>query len=154
MRRAWHAPLPGAAEASAWWRGRFRQVRYLSASWIDAAGEALAADTRLPRDLAGVTLTIEQRVEDAPDGAVTWHLAITDGRPRLGAGPAEKPDVRFTTSYATASAIAAGRLPAQRAFVEGRLRIGGDLSLLITHQRAVGAVDDALAAVRAQTTYE
>ena len=143
-----------SAEASPGRRGRFRRVRYLSARWIDAAGEAIAADAGLPDALAGVTLTVEQRVEDTPDGPVTWHLTIADGRPSLNAGPAEKPDLRFTTGYATAAAIAAGRLPAQRAFVEGRLRIGGDLSLLITHQRAVGAVDDALAAVRADTTYE
>jgi hypothetical protein len=42
---------------------------------------------------------------------------------------------------------------AQRAFVEGRLRVGGDLSLLVTHQRAIAAVDDALAPVRARTTF-
>jgi hypothetical protein len=34
------------------------------------------------------------------------------------------------------------------------LRVGGDLALLITHQRAVSAVDDALASVRARTTYQ
>ena len=54
----------------------------------------------------------------------------------------------------SASEIASGALPAQRAFVEGRLRVGGDLSLLIAHQRAFAAVTDALAPIRADTTYE
>jgi hypothetical protein len=49
--------------------------------------------------------------------------------------------------------VAAGELGAQRAFVEGRLQVGGDLSLLITHQRALAAVHDALAPVRAATSY-
>ncbi len=130
-----------------------RRVRYLSARWIEAAGEAVAADVALPATLAGVTLTVEQTVDGGPDGTVTWHLAVADGRATLAAGPAEKPDVRFSTGYDTAAAIAAGTLAAQRAFVEGRLRVGGDLSLLIAHQRAIGALDDALAAVRADTTY-
>ena len=50
--------------------------------------------------------------------------------------------------------MAAGDLGAQRAFVEGRLRVGGDLSLLVTHQRALAAVDDVLAGVRARTSYD
>jgi SCP-2 sterol transfer family len=135
-----------------------RQVRYLSPEWIEAAADAIAADDDLPATLAGVTLTVEQVVEDAPDagpdGTVTWHITVADGKVALVAGPATEPDLRFTTSYETAAAVASGELPAQRAFVEGRLRVGGDLSLLITHMRAVAAVDDALAPVRARTTYD
>jgi SCP-2 sterol transfer family len=131
-----------------------RQVRYLSARWIDAARQAIAADASLPAALAGVTLTVEQTVEDGPDGTVSWHIAIVDGAASLVPGPAEKPDLRFTTAYGTAAQIASGALAAQLAFVEGRLRVGGDLSLLIAHQRAIAAVDDALAPVRADTTYE
>jgi len=61
------------------------------------------------------------------------------------------PDLRFTTDYATAARIAAGGLGAQRAFVEGRLRVGGDLSLLIRHHKALSTIDDVLAGVRART---
>jgi putative sterol carrier protein len=135
-----------------------RQVRYLSPEWIDAAADAIATDDDLPATLAGITLTIEQAVEEAPDagpdGIVTWHITVADGKVALVPGPATDPDLRFTTSYETAALIASGKLPAQRAFVEGRLRVGGDLSLLITHMRAVAAVDDALAPVRARTTYD
>jgi SCP-2 sterol transfer family len=130
-----------------------RDVRYLSPDWIGAAGRALAADDRLGAALAGVTLTVEQVVAGGPDGDVTWHLAIADGKVALGAGPAPRADLRLSTDYATAAQVAAGELAAQRAFVEGRLRVGGDLSLLILHPRALAAVDDALAPVRAETTY-
>ena len=129
-------------------------MRYLSPDWIDAAGRALAADDRLGAALAGVTLTVEQVVIGGPDGPVTWHLAIADGKVALAAGPAPRADVRLSTDYPTAAGVAAGDLAAQRAFVEGRLQVGGDLSLLITHQRALAAVDDALAGVRARTTYD
>jgi SCP-2 sterol transfer family len=129
-------------------------VRYLSPQWIDAARHALATDDSLTAALAGMTLTVEQVVDSGPDGTAGWHVTIDDGRVALTPGPAARPDLRFRTSYETAAQIASGALSAQRAFVEGRLRVGGDLSLLITHQRAVAAVDDALAPVRAQTTYE
>jgi hypothetical protein len=121
---------------------------------MEAARRALAADDAQRPALAGVRLTVQQTVEDTPDGAVTWHVAIEDGRMALDAGPADDPDLRITTRWDTAAAVAAGTLAAQRAFVEGRLRLGGDLSLLLTHQRALAAVDDVLAPVRAATTYE
>lgn len=128
-------------------------MRYLSTEWIDAAGRALAADEALADALAGIHLSLDQVVEDGPDGTVTWHVTIDDGRVSLAAGPAPAADVRFTTDYETAGRVAAGTLAAQRAFAEGRLRVGGDLSLLVAHHRAMSAVDDALAEVRAHTTY-
>jgi SCP-2 sterol transfer family len=137
-------------------------VRYLSPEWIEAAGEAIAADDRLGAALAGVTLTVEQVVHEhgVDDGdragtgdPVAWHVAIDDGKVSLAAGTAARSDLRFTTDRATATGIASGALSAQRAFVEGRLRVGGDLSLPVAHQRAIAAVDDALAPVRARTTF-
>ena len=129
-------------------------MRYLSPDWLDAAREAVAADDALARALAGVTLTVEQAVDATPDGTVRWHVAVEDGKVALAPGPAARPDVRFTTTWDTAVAIARGDLAAQRAFVEGRLRVGGDLTVLIDHHRAVAAVDDALADLRAVTTYD
>lgn len=129
-------------------------MRYLSPEWLDAARDAVAADDALAAALAGVTLTVEQAVDGTPDGTVRWNVSVHDGKVMLTPGPAARPDVRFTTTWDTAVAIARGELAAQRAFVEGRLRVGGDLTVLITHQRAVAAVDDALAGVRAATTYD
>jgi putative sterol carrier protein len=129
-------------------------VRYLSARWIDAARRAVAADDTLPEALAGVSLTVEQTVEGGPDGTVRWHIAVDDGHVTLAPGPADRPDLRFTAGYRTAARIAAGTLAAQAAFVEGALRVGGDLSLLVTHQRALAAIGDVLAPVRARTTFD
>ena len=55
-------------------------MRYLSPDWIDTARHL--ADDRPGAALAGVTLTVEQVVTGGPDGDVTWHLAIADGRLR------------------------------------------------------------------------
>ena len=128
-------------------------MRYLSPEWLDAAGAALAADGSLAAALAGITFTVEQAVDGTPDGTVRWHVTVADGKVALTPGPAARPDVRFTTTYPVAAAVARGEQSAQRAFIEGDLRVGGDLSLLISHQRALAAVDDALAPVRTATTY-
>jgi hypothetical protein len=129
-------------------------VRYLSPEWMDAVRQALAGDVELQAATAGMTLTIEQVVADGPAGTVRWHLVIDGGQVALVDGPAERPDLRFSAAYATACQIASGDLGAQRAFVEGRLRVGGDLSVLLRHQRTLASVDDALAKVRAETTFD
>jgi len=135
-------------------------VLYLSREWMDAARGALAADTGLKAATAEVRLTLEQVVtgvpaEVGPDatGTVRWHVRVDQGEVALAAGAGPEPDVRFTTDYATAAAVATGGLSAQRAFLDGRLRVGGDVGMLGRYQRAFAAVDDALAAVRAVTTF-
>ena len=50
-----------------------------------------------------------------------------------------------------ASAIAAGSSSAQRAFMTGRLRVGGDLRVLLAHGEALAQLDDVFAGVRART---
>lgn len=138
-------------------------MQYLSAEWMDAAASALAGDTGLKEATADVVLTLEQVVTGVPGGhggpgegkgEVRWHVQIDRGSVALVAGPAEAFDVRFTTDYATAAAIASGATGAQQAFAEGRLRVGGDVTALGRNQRAFAAVTDALAAVRADTTYD
>jgi putative sterol carrier protein len=118
---------------------------------MEAARLAIARDASLARATAGVRLTIEHVVVDGPEGTARWHVTIDDGEVALSKGPAVDPDLRFTTDYATASSIAAGTLGAQRAFVEGRLRVGGDLAALIRHHKALATIDDALAGVRVRT---
>ena len=128
-------------------------MEYLSPDWMEAGQRAIASDPSLRRATAGVRLTVEHVAIDGPRGTVRWHITIDDGEVRLVGGPAVEPDLRFTTDYATARQIAAGGLGAQRAFVEGRLRVGGDLTLLIRHHKALSTIDDALAQVRAATRY-
>jgi hypothetical protein len=128
-------------------------VRYTSSSWLDAAGRALASDAGLKDATVDVRLTLEQVVTDGPAGTVRWRITIDHGLVELAEGPAADADLRFTTTYATAAEIASGAAGAQRAFAEGRLRVGGDLSLLVSHHRTLAALDDALASVRAETEF-
>jgi hypothetical protein len=136
-------------------------VRYLSPEWMAAAGRALANDDDLRAATSELTLTIEQVVTGAPGvpdgGTVRWQVTIDHGRVALvdrPTGAAGAADLRFSADHPTAAQIASGELAAQRAFVEGRLRVGGDLSLLTRHQRVFATIDDTLAKVRTETTFD
>jgi putative sterol carrier protein len=125
-------------------------VRHLSAAWIEALDEAAKASAGLRAATAGVAFTVQQ-VVTAPEGDVVWHLVVDHGDVAVRPGRAEHPDLVFTQDRATAQQVAAGELSAQAAFMVGRLRVGGDLTVLLANQEAIAGLDDVFASVRART---
>jgi len=125
---------------------------FLSETWLDELDRALRAS----EDVSALSpIVIEQVVVDVPGrGEVRYRFRVDGGGARVtqGAGP-EPPDVRLTTDYRTAVAIALGTENAQIALARGRLRLGGDVDALVRRADALGALHDATAALRAATTY-
>lgn len=126
---------------------------FLSPAWLSALDQAARHDPALAEAASGVALVVEQTVTGGPDGAVTYHVAFDDGRVAVVAGPAAEATVRFSQDHETAVAIATGAASAQRAFMTGRLQVGGDLRALLDHQAALGALQDVFAEVRSDTTF-
>lgn len=126
-------------------------LTFLSADWIAALHHAATGDADLHALTADLSLTIEQEVIGGPEGDVCYHLTFDHGVVSVSPGPATSATVRFHQDYATAAAIAAGQSSAQRAFMTGRLRVGGDLRVLLDHTEVLAKLDDVFADVRART---
>jgi putative sterol carrier protein len=126
-------------------------ARFLSDQWVREMAEAAEASAGLAEATRGLRLVVQQVVE-GPDGAA-WWVGVDDGTVTVAPGAAEAPDVTLTTDAATAAALARGDLATQDAFAEGRLRIGGDLLVLIRHAGVLAKVEDAFADVRRRTTH-
>jgi putative sterol carrier protein len=123
-------------------------VRFLSPEWI-AALDAAAREATVP---AGVRLTIQQVVADG-DREVRYHLVLDEGRLRVLPGEAESPDVSLVQTREVAAALSRGELNAQQALEAGRLKLRGDIGHLAREGRALSAMEDVFAAVRAVTSY-
>ncbi len=121
---------------------------FLSTEWI-AALDAAASGRRAPD---GLRLVVQQVVRDGDD-EVAYAIRIADGSVRVTGGRAADADVTFTQDRPTAAAIATGELSAQAAFIDGRLRVGGDLSTLLEHTAALAALEDVFATARAGTAW-
>jgi hypothetical protein len=121
-------------------------VRFLSDRWI-AATDAAAGTATVP---ANVTLVVDHTVTHGAR-EVRYHVAVADGRIAVRPGPAPEATVTFRQDLATAWAIASGRASAQRAFMAGQLRVGGDLHALVSNREVFAALDDVLAPVRDRT---
>lgn len=127
------------------------RLRYLSEAWVEAADVALADQDPLP-----VVLRVGYRVVDGPpDGASVWSHTLVLGPERVGiVGGLVEPTVTLTMKWEVAAAIAQGRASAQRAFLDGLVQLGGQPDALLGYQDRLSAVEDLLASVRAETTYE
>jgi putative sterol carrier protein len=126
-------------------------VCFLSPEWI-AALDAAAREATVP---AAVRLTIQQIVADdgGGGGEVRYHLVLDEGRCRVVPGDADDPDVTLLQTREVAAALSRGELNAQQALEAGSLKLRGDLGHLAKEGKALGAMEDVFAAVRAGTTY-
>jgi hypothetical protein len=126
-------------------------VPFLSPEWI-AALDAAAREATVP---TGVRLTIQQVVTDDGEGDVRYHLVLEEGRLQVHPGEAEAADVTLVQTREVAAALSRGELNAQQALEAGRLKLRGegDIGHLAREGRALSAMEDVFAAVRAVTDY-
>ena len=122
---------------------------FLSDGWFHAMADAARAATGVPADL---DLVIQQVVDDVDDERGAWYVAVRDGSVRLERGRHPAPSITFTLDLATARGIQAGTASAQGAFMAGRLRVGGDVRVLLDQQYGLQRLDDVFAEVRSTTT--
>ncbi len=112
-------------------------VDFLSDAWITALGSA-ASSIDISSD---VSLKVRQTIHDTTDDTeVCWHVSLEAGKVEVSRGPGPEPDVGLVTDRATADGIHRGEISAQRAFLDGRIQILGDITALIRHQEVLAAV--------------
>ena len=128
-------------------------ARFLSAEWLEQVAAAARDDPGVQAAASGVSLTVQQVVTDGPDGEVAWHVRLGDGSVEIGPGRAPDAEVVITQSHETATEVGRGDLSPAEAFATGRLKLAGQVGLLIRHQPAFERLGLALAAVREATTF-
>jgi hypothetical protein len=152
-------------------------VRFLSHEWVDAFNLALArVELPGPGDGAGLAVAdgpviVAEEIEGGPEGDVRLLLHIDRGTLRLErpagaaadeAGPADAggapggpggPDVTIALSYRDAAAMSAGELSPAEALNEGRVRVRGDLTVLVEAQKMLAAARGGTGELAASTTY-
>ena len=128
-------------------------ARYLSDEWFDEVNRAAAASDRLKVDTAGIELTIQQVVTGAPDGDVRYAVKVRDGAVAVAQGDDPEADVTITEDWDTAVSVASGELAAATAFMTGRIRVSGNVAVLLDAQGSLQGLDAVFADLRERTTF-
>jgi hypothetical protein len=128
-------------------------ARFLSPEWLAEVDSALRTSPAVRVLARAGPLTVEQRVTGAPDGDVAYHLTVDDAGARVRPGSAPRADVVLVVDYPAACALHDGTDNAQGALAAGRLALQGNPEAVLARSEALAALDDALGAVRARTTF-
>jgi hypothetical protein len=117
-----------------------RMYHFLSAEWVAAAAEIRSryADQAPP---IGVSVRINLEVTDTPlgDDAVLAHIDTSAGEFVFDLGHLDDADTGVLTDYEVAKALVLGAEQAalMQAFMEGRVRINGDMTRLLVLQASL-----------------
>jgi hypothetical protein len=139
--------------------------RFLSPSWVEEFNSALegvvlpGAGPDAGLVAADGRFTVVQEVHGAPDGDLRVILHVDAGTLRLSRSAVEDgadeiaADVTIALSYEDAMAMSAGELAPAEALNAGRIRVRGDLSVLVAGQQMLQAARAATGSLRSSTTY-
>ncbi len=138
---------------------------FYSPEWV-AAFNAAIADLDVSSVDAGPSLAVTDGgfrvahvVHDGPgDREIRVILALADGRLAMGLESADDPtndpvNVTLSLSYQDAAALSRGEVDPATLVGTGRVRVRGDLSVLVAGQALLAAASSQLAGLQADTAY-
>jgi putative sterol carrier protein len=121
-------------------------VQFLSQGWADALTEHLNASTAFKEAAAGKQATIQQVINGA-EGDTHYWIRLADDTIEMGLGDAESSDATITQSYETAVALAKSELSPVTAFMTGKIKIAGNMGLLLGLQGVLSLLPAAMASI-------
>jgi putative sterol carrier protein len=111
-------------------------VQFLSEEWARELKGRLNADPAFTQAIAAQTVSILQ-VISGNDGPTEYWLRIDAGRVDLGLGSIVSADATITQDYDTAVALARSELNPVSAFMTGKIKISGNMMVLMGLQNAL-----------------
>ena len=121
-------------------------VKFLSDEWAQALKAELNESEDFRQAAAGHKATIQQIITGA-DGTTHYWITIGDGKIDLGVGDIDGEDATITQSYDSAAALARGELSPVTAFMTGKLKIAGNMGMILGLQGALAQLPPAMSKI-------
>jgi putative sterol carrier protein len=120
-------------------------MRFLSEEWASAVMETVNAGDEFAKAAGSAAARIQQVITlDAGEPAHYWTI-VSDGKIELGVGDVDNPDATITQSYDTAVALARREANPVTAFMMGKIKVDGNMGMLMGLAGALGKLADAMA---------
>lgn len=102
--------------------------KYLSQEWMDHSFELAQSQ---PERL-GATAVLQYVVTGGPDGDVKYYWKLENGKiMESKLGDLSDAEIKMTLSYGDSVAIQKGELDANNAFMQGRMKVEGNMAKLM-----------------------
>ncbi len=119
-------------------------VTFLTQQWAQEVTQALNASADFRTAAAEKQVRLQQVVTDGPQGETKYYFTLEEGAAEVGIGELADADATVTQDYATASAISRGEVGPQQAFMQGQLKITGNMMKLLQLQGVLGTMPNAV----------
>ena len=112
-------------------------VKFLSEEHLAAATDALNANDDFVGSIANIDMAIQFRVSEAPEGDIDYYLSVGDGAATMTLGELDDADVVISSTHETALALFRGDLNTQMAFMSGKIKVAGNMAVLMMNQAVI-----------------
>ena len=119
-------------------------MKFLSEEWAQAVMEAVNANDEFAK-AAGASQARLQQVIKTADGETHYWTTVEDGKLGLGLGDLDNVDATITQNYDTAVALAKREINPVTSFMMGKIKIDGNMGMLMGLAGALGKLADAMA---------
>jgi predicted lipid carrier protein YhbT len=103
-------------------------AQYLTQEWLDHGRELAKGQPKRP----GASAKVQYVVTGGPDGDIKYYWVLSDGKLlESQLGTIADADFTLTLPYTDSVAIAQGELDANAAFMQGRMKVAGDMGKLM-----------------------
>ncbi len=120
-------------------------IKFLTDEWASTMTEKLNASDEFKSAASGQQVKLQQVVTDVPDGGeAKYYFTLDGGAAEVSLGELEGADATITQNYDTATAINKQELNAQQAFMQGKIKISGNMMKLMQLQGVFTAMPKAV----------
>ena len=123
-------------------------VKFLTEEWAQEVTNALNSSDEFKNAASGQQAKLQQVVTDTPDGGEgKYYFTLDNGSAEVALGELADAEATVTQNYETAVAIQKLELNAQQAFMQGKLKISGNMMKLMQLQGVFAALPKAVSNV-------
>jgi len=119
-------------------------VKFLSDEWLSEVESRLNSNEGFQTAAKGQAARLQQQISGTPMGDVTYGFVLDAGKVSMAKGEIENPEATVSQDYDTAVAVSKLELSGQQAFMQGKLKVAGNLMKIMQLQGALGAMPAAL----------
>ena len=125
-------------------------VKFLTDEWASAMTEALNSSEEFKSAAGSQQVKLQQVVTDAPQGETKYYFELDNGTAKVATGELPDAEATLTQNYETAVAITKQELNPQNAFMQGKLKITGNMMKLMQLQGVFNAMPKAASDVEVE----
>lgn len=119
-------------------------AKFLSDEWLSEVESRLNASDAFQAAAKGQAARLQQEISGGPHGDVKYGFVLDAGKVTLSGGDIENPEATISQNYETAVAMSKQEVTGQQAFMQGKLKVSGNLMKIMQLQGVFTAMPQAL----------